>query len=170
MYANTFNVNDVNTFYTSWLNGSLTPIASSQALPNYTDLIANSNSITGTILPIVRSNFETRCKGDTDDIIVMFINNSIDYNNTIMLYYLEAVNYYAPKAPNMHFYQINMSLNDLPEYNIDENSRLPSMKIFTYRNNKQKPYDFHDDLSNYVDSVANYKLFIEKYKFNPFIN
>ena len=157
-------------FYNSWSNGTLTPLASSQALPNYTELVSNIDTLNGSVLPIVRSNYNSRTKIDDDDIVVIFINNNIDFNNTIMLYFLEVAKYYSSRAPRMQFYKINMSLNDLPELNIDENSKLPAIKLYSIRNKKTTPYDFHDDIANYVDSVANYKDFIEKYKFNPLIN
>jgi len=157
-------------FYNSWKANSLTPEAISEALPNYTELISNYDTVLSSILPIVRSNFETRTKGDSDDVVVIFTNNNIDYSNTLMLYFLEVAKYYSSRAPRMQFYQINMSLNELPDLNIEENSRLPAIKIYTKRNNKITPYDFHDDINNYVDSVANYKLFLEKFKFHPLIN
>lgn len=157
-------------FYTSWVNGSLIPLANSQALPNYTELISNIDTLHGSVLPIVRSNFNSRTKIDDDDVVVIFINNNIDFNNTIMLYFLEVAKYYSSRAPRMQFYKINMSLNDLPDLNIDDNSNLPAIKLYSIRNKKTAPYDFHDDIANYVDSVANYKAFIEKYKFHPLIN
>lgn len=165
-----YTTTDVIQFYDDWREDSLTPEAISEALPNYTELINNINTLTGSILPIVRNNFTSRTQGDEDDIVVIFINNNIDYNNIMMMYFLEVAKYYSSRAPRMQFYKINMSLNDLPEFDIGENSRLPAIKIWTKRNNKQSPYDFHDDINNYVESVRNIKTFIEFYKFHPLIN
>lgn len=160
------NTNEIIDFYNSFLADSLTPEAVSEALPNYTQLISNIGEISGSILPIVRSNFEARTKGNDDDVVVVFINNNINYSNTIMLYMLEVAKFYSSRAPKLQFYSINMSLNELPEYGVEENSYLPAIKLFSRRNNKTKPYDFHDDVSNFVESVSNIKIFIEKYMFN----
>lgn len=170
-----YSITNISTFYSNFLSGSLSPEASSESLPNYTELISNIDSLNGAVLPIVRSNFFARTIGTTnnpvsDDVVVIFINDNIDFNNTIMLYFLEVAKYYSSRAPKMQFYKINMSLNDLPELNIDENSRLPAIKLYSNKNAKAKPYDFHDDIANYVDSVDNYKSFLEKYKFNPLVN
>lgn len=152
-------------FYDEWRRGTAVPQAATDVLPNYTELVSRADSVT--ILPIVRSNFFSRCTGDEDDVIVVFINNNIDYNNIVMMYILEVAKYYSSIAPRMQFYSINLSLNDLPEFDIGEDSRLPAIRIFTKRNAKSTPFDFHADVSNYIESVANIKSFIEKYRFWP---
>jgi hypothetical protein len=169
LMTTTYNTANVLAFYDSWVEGTLTPEASSEALPNYTELISNVDTVTGSILPIVRSNFDSRTKGDEDDVIVIFINDHIDYNNVVMMYFLEVAKYYSSRAPKMQFYKINLSKNDLPQLDIEENSRLPAIRIFTKRNSKTVPYDFHEDINNYIESVKNIKLFIEFYKFWPLI-
>lgn len=161
-------LNNMLSFYNSWRGNSLTPEAVTEALPNYTALIADSTL--SIVLPIVRSNYNSRVAGNANDIVVIYINSNIDYSNTILLYFLEVAKYYSSRAPKMQFYSINLSLNELPELNIDDNSYLPAIKIYSKRNNKASPYDFHDDISNYVESVANFKAFIEKYKFHPLIS
>ena len=155
-------------FYDSWREGSLTPQAVTESLPNYTELISSSESVA--ILPIVRSNFFSRCTGDDDDVVVVFTNTNIDYNNIVMMYFLEVAKYYSSRAPRMQFYSINLSLNELPELDIGEDSRLPAIRIYTKRNAKSSPYDFHADINNYVESVSNIKTFIEFYKFHDLIN
>lgn len=120
------NLNNMLTFFNSWRSNSLTPEAITEPLPNYTALIADSTL--SIVLPIVRSNYNSRVAGNANDIVVIYLNSNIDYSNTILLYFLEVAKYYSSRAPKMQFYSINLTLNELPELNIDDNSYLPAVK------------------------------------------